>query len=149
MHRNEHTIEIARPPPTVFPYLTEPEQLKRWVGGLVEFAPLGDGEARVGAQSRQVMRVMGKDLRVEGELTRLEPGRLVEARLNGEGFTTTTVHRLEEIGSSTRLTVTLESAYSMLVARFFARVVTHEAQRKLEADLTRLKALVEAETTPT
>ena len=44
MHRNEHTIEIARPPAAVFPYLTEPELLKRWVGGLTTFEAV-DGES--------------------------------------------------------------------------------------------------------
>ena len=61
MHRNEHTIEIARPPATVFPYLTEPERLKRWVGGLTTFEAAKGESAHVGAQSHQVMAIRGRE----------------------------------------------------------------------------------------
>ena len=140
MHRNEHTIEITRPPATVFPYLTEPEQLKRWVGGLTTFDPVDGESAHVGARSRQVMVIGGKEWKLDGELTALEPDRLVQARMVGKGFAATTSYRLEPLESGTRLTATVESEFSLLVGRLLGALVSREAQKKLRADLARSKS---------
>jgi uncharacterized protein YndB with AHSA1/START domain len=146
VHRNEHTIEIARPPATVFPYLTEPERLKQWVGGLTTFEAVDGESAQVGAQSRQIMVIRGREWKLDGELTALEPDRLVRARMEGKGFKARTSYVLEPVESGTRLTATVESELSLLVARLFGGLVGREAQRKLRADLARLEALVESET---
>ena len=146
MHRNEHTVEIARPPAAVFPYLTEPELLKRWVGGLTTFEAVDGEDASVGARSRQVMVIRGREWKLDGELTALEPDRFVQARMDGKGLTVTTSYALEPIETGTRLTATVESDFSLLVARLFGGLVSREAQRKLRADLARLEALVESET---
>jgi uncharacterized protein YndB with AHSA1/START domain len=146
VHRNEHTVEIARPPAAVFPYLTEPELLKRWVGGLATFEAVDGESASVGAQSRQVMVVRGREWKLDGELTALEPDRFVQARMDGKGLTVTTSYALEPIETGTRLTATVESDVSLLVARLFGGLVSREAQRKLRTDLARLEALVESET---
>ena len=146
MYRNEHTVEIARPPATVFPYLTEPERLKRWVGGLTTFEAVDGESAHVGAQSRQVMVIRGREWKLDGELTALEPDRFVEARMVGKGVTAKTTYVLEPVERGTRLTATVESEYSLLVARLLGGLVSREAQKKLRADLARLEALVETET---
>ena len=146
MHRNEHTIEIARPPAAVFPYLTEPELLKQWVGGLTTFDAVDGENAHIGARSRQVMVIGGRKWELDGELTALEPDRLVQARMEGKGVTATTSYALEPVENGTRLTATVESEFSLLVARLFGGLVSREAQRKLRADLARLEALVESET---
>ena len=143
MHRNEHTIEIGRPPAAVFPYLTEPELLKQWVGGLKTFDAVDGEDARVGARSHQVMVVRGKEWKLDGELTALEPDRLVQARMVGKGFAARTSYLLEPVEGGTRLTATVESEFSMLVGRLLGGLVSHEAQKKLRADLARLEALVE------
>jgi uncharacterized protein YndB with AHSA1/START domain len=146
VHRNEHTVEIARPPAAVFPYLTEPELLKRWVGGLTAFEAVDGESAYVGAKSHQVMVIRGKEWKLDGELTALEPDRFVQARMDGKGLTVTTSYALEPIETGTRLTATVESDVSLLVARLFGGFVNREAQRKLRADLAQLEALVESKT---
>ena len=106
-----------------------------------------DGEiAHVGAESHQIMAIRGREWKLDGELTALEPDRLVEARMAGKGFTIRTSYVLEPVESGTRLTAAVESEFSLLVARLFGGIVTRETQRKLRADLARLEALVESET---
>ncbi|MGI8607418.1 MAG: SRPBCC family protein [Gaiellaceae bacterium] len=146
MPRNEHTIEIARAPAAVFPYLTEPERLQQWVNGLTTFEAVGGESAHVGARSRQVMVIRGREWKLDGELTALEPDRYVEARMEGKGFTARTSYVLEPVETGTRLTVTVESEYSLLAARLLGGLVARETQKKLRADLARLEVLVEAET---
>ena len=86
---NQAAIEIERPAAEVFPWLTEPEKLRQWIGGRVETAPLTEGRPRVGARSREVV-VMGKGrTEMESEVTALEPGRLLAVRLASPGFVPT------------------------------------------------------------
>ncbi|HEY7196902.1 MAG TPA: SRPBCC family protein [Gaiellaceae bacterium] len=145
MARNEHAIEIARPPEAVFPYLTEPELLMQWVGGLTEFTPLDAHEAQPGARSRQKMRVAGRDWTFGGEVLELEPGRRIVVEIRGRGVEIRNAYALEEANGGTRLRVSVETTVSRLFARVLGSVVAREGQRKLEGDLARLKELVEAE----
>ena len=91
------------------------------------------------------MVIRGREWKLDGELTALEPDRFVQARMEGKGLQVTTSYALEPIESGTRLTATVESDFSLLVARLFGGLVSREAQRKLHADLARLEALVESE----
>jgi uncharacterized protein YndB with AHSA1/START domain len=138
-------VEIERPAAAVFPWLLEPERLAQWIGGLVETEPLTEGEPRVGSRSREVVEERGRSYVLETELTALEPGERLEARItSGAGFTCESSYRLDEREGRTRLTCVLETEYKPFVARLFAPLVTRQAQRKLESDLARLKELVEA-----
>jgi uncharacterized protein YndB with AHSA1/START domain len=144
MHRNEHSVQIERPAAAVFPYLTDGEKLRQWVGGLVESTALTEGGARVGARSREVVEERGQRFELETEITRYAPNEVLQARITSKGFETLSTYRLQEDGGRTRLTSVLESRYTMLLARLLAPIVTRQAQKKLEADLDRLKRLVEA-----
>jgi uncharacterized protein YndB with AHSA1/START domain len=143
--KNAHTVEISRPPEAVFPYLTEPELLVRWVGGLREFVPLNGGEARRGSRSRQRMRIGGRDWTFEGEVLDLEPDRRVVACIRGRGLELTSSYVLEPTDAGTRLSVDVETAATRMFARLLGGLVEREGQRKLEADLARLARLVEDE----
>ena len=85
----------------------------------------------------------GRRFELETEITRYVPNEALQARITSKGFETLSTYRLQEGGGRTRLTSTLESKYSMILARLLAPIVTREAQKKLEADLARLKQLVE------
>ena len=143
MHRNEHSVEIDASAERVFPYLAEPELMQRWIGGLIEFRPIDAGPA-LGSRAIQLVEVAGKKWELESELTRYEPPRLLEARLVApKDFESVAAYRLEEADGRTRVTTTMETEYKHRVARFLGGVATRQAQRKLEADLARLKQVVE------
>ena len=59
MQRNEAEISIDASQELVFSWLTEPELMQRWIGGLLEFEPLDPGPA-AGSRSRQTLRVKGQ-----------------------------------------------------------------------------------------
>jgi uncharacterized protein YndB with AHSA1/START domain len=145
VHRNEHSVEIGAPAEQVFPYLSEPELMRQWVGGLVDFRPLDDGPA-LGSRAIQVVHLAGKDWELESEITRYEPPRALEARLVApNAFESLAAYRLEETDGRTRVTTTMESEYRSRTARLLGGVVTRQAQRKLVGDLERLKQLVESD----
>jgi uncharacterized protein YndB with AHSA1/START domain len=147
--RNAHAVEIARPPAAVFPYLTEPECLLRWVGGLREFVPLNGGRARTGSRSKQRLRIAGRDWRFEGEVLELEPERCISVCIRGRGLRMTSRYVLDPTDAGTRLSVEVRSEFTRVFARVLGGIVEREGQRKLEADLGRLSDLVEEETVAT
>jgi uncharacterized protein YndB with AHSA1/START domain len=142
VHRNEHSVEIDAPAERVFPYLAEPDLMREWVGGLLEFRPTDAGPA-LGSRAIQVVEIAGKKWEVESELTRYEPPRELEARLvASKAFESVATYRLEEVDGRTRVTTTMESEYR--VARLVGGLIARKAQKKLETDLARLKQVVEA-----
>jgi uncharacterized protein YndB with AHSA1/START domain len=143
--RNAHAVEIARSPAAVFPYLTRPALLLRWVGGLREFEPLNGDEARIGSRSRQRMRIGGRDWTFEGEVLKLEPDRRIVVCIHGGGLRMTSSYVLEPKEAGTRLSVEVRSEFTKVFARLLGGIVEREGQRKLEADLGRLASLVEDE----
>ena len=147
LHRNEHSVEIAAAPEDVFPWLADPERRLRWMGALVESESLTEGPPRRGSRYRDVFEDHGQRIELEAELVDVEPGERLTARLVSSGFESTSAQRLDAADGATRLTATIETRYTKLGTRLLAPVVTRHAQKQLEGDLARLKALVEAELT--
>ncbi len=145
MARARHSIEIARPPEDVFAYLADGERMKRWIGGLLEFTPLDGSEPRPGSRARQRVQQAGRTFAVESEITEFEPNERLTARIEGRAFTSTVSYRLEPTDGGTRLTASAESDLHGLGGRLLAGVAARQAQRKLGADLARLKTLLEHE----
>ncbi|MGE5690190.1 MAG: SRPBCC family protein [Pseudomonadota bacterium] len=144
MQRHEHTIEIGAPRDRVFEWVTEPELMRRWVGGLKEFRPL-DPRPGPGARAEQVVELAGRRVHVRSEILRYEPSEAVDARIRGKGFDVETAYRLEDLGPATLLRATVATRLHGVAGRLIGGVVDRQARRKLEADLTRLRQLVEAE----
>jgi uncharacterized protein YndB with AHSA1/START domain len=127
----------------VFPWLAEPDRMQEWIGGLIEFRPLDEGP-QLGSRAIQVVEMAGKKWELESEIVQYEPPHLLEARLVApKDFESVASYRLEETDGHTRVTTTMETQYKHRVARLLGGVVSRQAQRKLEADLDRLKRVVE------
>lgn len=146
VHRNEHAVVIAAPAAAVFPYLLEGAKRLRWMGVLKESEQLTDGPPAVGSRWRDVFEDHGQRVELEAELVELERDRRLRVRLDNRGFDSTSTQELEDVGGATRVSTVIETEYRMLAARLMSGVVTRHAQKQLEADLARLKELVEAET---
>ena len=56
---------------------------------------------------------------------------------------TQTRHSIEDIGGRTRLTREIDARYRRLVSKLLAPVATRHVRTQIEADLDRLKTLVE------
>ncbi|MGH3032819.1 MAG: SRPBCC family protein [Gaiellaceae bacterium] len=143
MHRNEHAVEIDASAATVFPYLVEGAKRLEWMGVLKESEQLTQGAPKVGSRWRDVFEDHGHRIELEAELVEHEPNRRLRVRLDGGGFDSTSTQELEEVDGRTRVSTVIETEYRMLVARLAGRVVTRHAQKQLEADLARLKELLE------
>jgi uncharacterized protein YndB with AHSA1/START domain len=143
VHRNEHSIEIDAPADRVFEYVSRPDLMKEWVGGLVEFRLLDPGPA-LGARGVQIVEVSRRNWELQSEITRYQPPRALQARLTHKGFVSTAAYELEEHDGHTHVHATLDTEYKLFANRLLGALVTRQAQKKLEDDLERLKRAAES-----
>ena len=143
MPRNESQVEIARPAADIFPYLVESEKRRQWVHGLVESTPLDDGEPRVGSRFRDVVVDHGQRTTVDAEVERYEPDDALTARLQARGFVSRVSYELQEVDGRTRVACTLETEFTVRVARLVGPLVTRHAQKALDTSLQKLKRVLE------
>jgi uncharacterized protein YndB with AHSA1/START domain len=145
---HDASIVINKPPAEVFPWLTEPEKLTKWMEGLVESKPLTEGGLRAGAKSQETVEVGGERTVMVVEVTAVEPPKLLVARITSEGFNGDARYTLEQDGGSTKLRYLGDFQYKVFMAKLMEPLITPAAQGKLVQDLARLKALVESSGEP-
>ena len=146
VHRTEHAVEIDAPASAIFPYLVESEKRLAWMGALVESEQLTGGRPGIGTRFRDVFEEYGQRIEIDAELVEVDPGRRLRVRLDANGFDAVSTQELEEARDRTRVKAVVETDYKMLAARLLGPVVARHAQKQLEADLARLKEIVEADT---
>jgi uncharacterized protein YndB with AHSA1/START domain len=140
---HEDTVEIARPPDTVFPWLVEPDRIRRWMRDLRDYR-LDAEELCEGARSRGVMHSPLGDVRFTSELASYEPPTLAVSDAHGRGFHLVSRFDLREHAGSTRLTARIDLRLTG-VLRFAGGAVKGRSQERLERDLRRLKEVVESD----
>lgn len=113
------------------------------MGALVESEPLAEGAPVLGSRYRDVFEDLGRRVELEAEVVELDPPHALVVELAADAFEATSASRLEAAGAATRVTVTIETTYKGRAARLVGPVVARRAQRQLEADLERLRELVE------
>jgi uncharacterized protein YndB with AHSA1/START domain len=136
------SADLAAPSEVVFGFLTEPPKLKTWIGGLVESRPLGDGELRVGARALEIVEEGGRRMEMSSVVTVVEPMRRLAVAIHSYFALMENEFHLEPgANGGTRLTQTLRVRYRgwMRLPGLFLGGMT---QRKLEADLARLKTVL-------
>jgi uncharacterized protein YndB with AHSA1/START domain len=129
------------PPATAFRWLSEPPLLARWLGGFVESRPLGDGTLRVGARSLEIIEEGGRRVEMTSEVTALDPGRVLEVRLEAPGLIGTSRFELQARGAATMVSQTLTLRYHGM-ARLFGVLTRSFVQAKVDRDLARLAQAV-------
>ena len=145
----QHVVTAAVPAeaPEVFRYLTEPALLPRWIDGLRESRPQGDGVMRVGAKSIEVVEARGKLVEMVSEVTAWDVDRALSVRVTypgGAGDADMT-YELTPATHGTELRLTFTPRYRGL-ARLVVRLMQASTQRRLQANLDRLVQVVRAST---
>ena len=140
-----HTIQIDRPASDVFTWITEPERLKAWVGSLVDVETLTPGSQGPGTRTRWMLHDAEESdqvLEVDFEVTRVEPGRLLEARVHSPELSGSVSYNLEPLDANR--TLLMYRANSLYERKLLVSIYSRAAQRKLNDDMARLKQLAEA-----
>jgi uncharacterized protein YndB with AHSA1/START domain len=147
---NDVTLEIKRPPAQVFPWLTEGDRARQWIGGLEQIEPLTEGPLRVGLKERAVVVLGSERMTLEMEVVGFEEGRRIRYQVTGLdrpsiGFTEIVDFSVEPSETGTRFRAFGRMRYHRRLLRLFEPLMTRRAQRKFQEDAQRLKTLVEAE----
>lgn len=138
------TIEFARPPSTVWPWITEPQRMKQWIGGLAEMSGTG-GPPAIGQKAREVMVINGRRTVMTSEVTDFETNRSLHVRLTSDGFEMPVQYTLIDLGGGrSRLDYRAVVRFDLPWVQLLEPLIMPEARRKGEADLGHLQQLVEA-----
>jgi uncharacterized protein YndB with AHSA1/START domain len=137
-------VTIARPPAVIIPYFTDTEKMRQWIEGFAGAAS-GDRElTRRDAVARVVMNAGGKPWPFDVRVLEYDPPRRFRSRLANPEFDMITTAEFEQHGAATRLRYWVDTEYHNALYRLLEPLAASQAQAKLEADLARLKARVEA-----
>ena len=135
-----HSVEIARPPADVFPWLLEEDKVPRWTGHLERYERVDGGPLGPGSKVRQVLDVSGRRIDVTLEVTAYEPPSGAQTRFSTNGIEVVNAYALEASAGGTRLTQSVDAKPSGLTARMLVPVVQPRLEEKLTQDLERLRA---------
>lgn len=146
MNKFEVETLIDRPMDRVWEYLNTTENELVWHSSAVERMKLTDGPLEKGSRVRQVDRFLGRRLETEWEVTELHDylrgDRTVRSPIEME-----VEWRLEPVGESTRFIMTMgaEVGSGGFFGKFADPVVIRIAKRDWQANLDKLKEVLEAE----
>lgn len=137
------SVEIAKPPAKVWPWITEPDKLKSWVSWTVETRRIDD---------KHLVLVMAdannnnERVEIHDEIVAMDAPRSLTVKQWATGaFTGESRFTLVDLGGKTRVETISTFRYDHWMARLFEPLITPEASKKEVADFAKLKELVEHE----
>jgi len=147
-------IEIDRPAAQVFRWISREDLVRQWVGGLSEITPeSSSGESgEIGKRFHMTEFDREENARTEMEMTVTEyvPSEKLGFQIRslggqGEGFVENADYRLSPALGGTELIFEIQTDYYGRLPRAFEPMITRAARKKVQRDLGKLKAMVEAE----
>jgi hypothetical protein len=146
MNSFEVSVVIDRPMGRVWEFLNTTENELLWQSSAVERVLLTDGPLGKGSRVRQVDRFLGRRLDTEWEVLQLEDYQRRDRTVSGP-LEFEVVWRLDPVGEDTRFTMTLTAASGLggLFGKLADGVVTRMGRREFDANLGKLKDLLEAD----
>jgi carbon monoxide dehydrogenase subunit G len=138
----EHEITINRPVGDVFAYLSDPANLTAWQEGLHEVHREDEGAVHVGSRWTEKRTVMNRDMDASVEVVECDP----DSRFTIESVSGSVRMRVEhdfspsDAGTKVRLVGEGEAGGVMKLA---GPMIKRQAKQMFEADLGRLKQLLE------
>ena len=138
------SVTINRPRDDVFSYLMDPDKMPVWQSGLEEFDADWRDDPKVGDRARGVVKVAGKKVRWETEISEIRRPERAAIRSVEAPFSYEMSYTLEDRDGATELfhdgvTGSLGGFFGKLADPFVARMY----QRDMNSNLNNLKALLE------
>ena len=142
------SIDIAKPPLTVWAYVEEPDKLKSWISWVVEVRDETPGRRGVGSRYVLVMEDRNNGnvrMNVAHEVVAYDESRRKTMRLSTPGmFSGVGTYTLQDLGNGqTRLAEDSRYHFDNWFARLMTPLVMSAAHKKMVEDLQRLKSLAE------
>ena len=133
---------INRPLDEVFRFVTNVENQPRWQAASIENHLLTPGPMAVGAQIQHIGKWLGRRYESIGQVVEFEPDRRWAYKSLSGPYQLEMRYRFEPTAAGTRLTLTAEGG-DLGFFRLPGPLLRFFAQRVLQADLDRLKRVLE------
>ena len=136
------TTTIDAPRDEVASYVVDNRNDPAWIGGISESELLGDPPIGVGSRVRRVASFMGKRIEYVNEVTRLDPGSVLEMRSVKSPFPMHITYAFEDVAGRTQTSVRVQGDPSALY-RLAGPLLSRQVKKNVQADLERLKDILE------
>lgn len=146
--RIRHAAIIHRAPAVVFSWIAEPARAAQWQPDVAEYEITAPAPGVVGTAFRERLADETGSMEMRGRITSYRRGRLIGFELHGRGITIKPRYILRPYGDSTELDVELGVRILGPLTRLFEPVLRPRFERRLTADVERLRVLCEAEDVP-
>lgn len=145
MAKAEGSMVINRSASDIFAFLTDIEKGTEWQSELLESSKTSTGPIGLGTTIREVRRFLGRSIESVFQVTEFEPNQKLAFQSTVAPFPMRGQYVLEPEAEDggTRVTFVIEADLSGAF-KMAETIVVHTARRQIDADLTKLKALLEA-----
>lgn len=133
---------IAAPRDEVARYVIDHRNDPIWIGGISESELLGQPPIAVGSRVRRLASFMGKRIEYVNEVTRLEPGTLLEMRSVKSPFPMVVTYAFEDSSGGTRASVRVQGDPSPLY-RLAGPLMARQVRKSVRNDLDMLRTIFE------
>jgi uncharacterized membrane protein len=140
----ELRVGIQRSVEDVFAYTSDYRTMPEWRGDISEAEQLTDGPLAVGTRIRAGVKALGRPIDLVVEVTELEPGVRFGYRPVSGPLRTHNVYTFEPDAGGTVVTLTDEFQLGGIF-RLFEPLLAGMVRRQFQANLGRLKAILEAQ----
>jgi len=140
------SLDVDRPVPEVFEYVTDPSRFSEWQNGVVDGHRNGGGPASVGDKCVNTRQIGFAKRRVTSEITRIDAPRTWSVRgVDGpiRAAVDVNVEPLEA-GRRSRVTITLDFTGHGIGKLIVPLVIRPQAGKEMTANMQRLKQRLEA-----
>ena len=137
--------EINRPVAEVFEFFSDAANNPKWQAGMVSCEWMTPPPIKVGSTYEQHARFMGRDVKSVFSVTEYEPGRSITIETIESTFPITVQRTVEPTGTGSCMVHAEIGGGPTGLLKLLAPLVRGKAQRSVDADYDRLKALLETD----
>ena len=137
------SVSIAKPVEEVYRFLSDYQTAPQWITGLKRVEAISGVPAQAGFRSKYTFDEREREVIFEEEVLAVEPGRSFKFVLNGPGVTMLNETTLEASGNATILNMSNEVTPVSFMMRVMSPFFKGMMRSRQEADLQRLKQLLE------
>jgi hypothetical protein len=134
---------ISRPPEAVTAVVLDPERMVAWTSDLERFEVVSGTPGVVGSTARLHYRQKGAPYTMMDVLVEAEPNQRYLSRVTGDALSAEVETTLRPCAGGTEVTVVWTGSGKVFPLTFLLPLMRNGIRRQAEADLKKLKALVE------